>query len=381
MDFSLSQDQTEFKEAVVRFAQKKLVDDLSAREKRGEFFLDGWRECADFGLLGLPVPEEYGGLGMDALTCLLSLEGLSYGCRDNGLVFAINSHLWTCVKPILSFGSVAQKERFLPALVRGEMIGGHAMTEPEAGSDAFGMRCQARKEGDRYILNGTKIFITNAPIADLLLVFAVTDPDRSFGGISAFIVEKGFPGFSVGRPLELMGLKTCPIGEVILQDCEVPEENRLGKEGAGTAIFNAEMEWERGCLFAAHLGAMERELEACVSYAGERHQFGRPIGSNQAVSHRIADMAVRIELSRMILYKVAWMKDQGMRAPKDSAIAKLFVSESYVHNSLDALQLHGAYGYSTEYEPERHVRDSLAGRIYSGTSEIQRNIIASFYNL
>ncbi|MFA7535191.1 MAG: acyl-CoA dehydrogenase family protein [Desulfuromonadales bacterium] len=381
MDFSLSPEQSELREAVVRFAQKELTDDVAGREKRGEFYRDGWRKCADFGLLGLPVPEAYGGLGLDALSCVLALEGLGYGCRDHGLVFALNSHLWTCVKPILGFGSAAQKEKYLPSLVRGEAIGGHAMTEPDAGSDAFSMRCRAQKEGNRYILNGSKIFITNAPIADLLLVFAVTAPERGFGSISAFIVEKDFPGFSVGRPLELMGLKTCPIAEVVLQDCVVPEENRLGGEGAGMAIFNSEMEWERGCLFAAHLGAMERELEACARYAGERQQFGKPIGGNQAVSHKIADMAMRVELSRLILYKVAWMKGQGARAPKESAIAKLFISESYVRNSLDALQMHGAYGYSVEYDLERHVRDSLGGRIYSGTSEIQRNIIASFYDL
>lgn len=381
MDFSLSPEQTEFRDAVVRFARGELADDLHAREKRGEFFVEGWRRCAAFGLLGLPVPQEYGGLGLDPLSSVLALEGLGYGCRDHGLVFAINSHLWTCVNPILGFGTDAQRARYLPRLVRGELVGGHAMTEPDAGSDAFAMRCRARKAGDRYILDGTKVFITNAPIADVLLVFAVTDPGRSFGGASAFIVEKGFPGFSVGRPLELMGLKTCPIGEVVLEGCEVPAENLLGKEGSGNAIFSAEMEWERGCLFAAHLGAMERELEACVRHARERRQFGRPIGANQAVSHRIADMAVRIELSRLILHKVAWLKGQGKRTPRESAIAKLFVSESYVRNSLDALQLHGAYGYSTEYDLERHVRDALGGRIYSGTSEIQRNIIASFYEL
>jgi alkylation response protein AidB-like acyl-CoA dehydrogenase len=381
MDFSLSPEQVDFRQSVVRFAQKELVDDLAGREKRGEFFREGWRKCADFGLLGLPVPEQYGGLAMDALSCALAVEALGYGCRDQGLVFAMNSHLWTCVKPILGFGSDAQRQKYLPALVRGELVGGHAMTEPGAGSDAFSMRCRARKVGDRYVLSGTKTFITNAPIADLLLVFAVTDPDRGFGGVSAFIVEKGLPGFSIGRPLELLGLKTCPVGEVILEDCEVPEANRLGREGAGSAIFNSEMEWERGCVFAAHLGSMQRVLETCVRYASERHQFGRPIGSNQAVSHRIADMAMRIELSRLILYKVAWMKGQGMRAPKESAIAKLFVSESYVQNSLDALQLHGAYGYSSEYDLERHVRDSLGGRIYSGTSEVQRNIIASLCNL
>jgi alkylation response protein AidB-like acyl-CoA dehydrogenase len=381
MDFSLSPEQAELRAAVIRFAQKELADDVHARELRGQFFLEGWRSCAGFGLLGLPVPAEYGGLALDPLSCVVALEALGYGCRDHGLVFAINSHLWTCVNPILGFGTEAQKQRFLPRLVAGELVGGHAMTEPDAGSDAFGMRCRARRVGDRWVLNGTKVFITNAPIADVLLVFAVTDPSRSFGGVSAFLVEKGFPGFSVGRPLELMGLKTCPVGEVILEECEVPAENLLGKEGAGNAIFAAEMEWERGCLFAAHVGAMQRQLEECVRHARERKQFGRPIGANQGVSHKIADMAVRLELSRLILHKVAWLKGEGKRTPRESAYAKLFVSESYVQSSLDALQLHGAYGYSTEYDLERHVRDALGGKIYSGTSEIQRNIIASFFEL
>lgn len=381
MDFTFSQDQLQLKEAVVGFARRELADDLASREEKREFYWEGWRKCAEFGLLGMPAPEQYGGLGLDPLSCVLALEGLGYGCHDHGLLFSLNSQLWTCIKPLLSFGSDPQKEKYLPALIKGKQIGGHAMTEPDAGSDAFGMRCRAQKVGDRYLLNGTKIFITNAPIADLLLVFAVTDPGKGFGGISAFIVEKGFPGFSVGRPLELMGLKTCPIGEVILQDCEVPEKNLLGKEGAGSAIFNAEMEWERGCLFATHLGAMQRIMEDTARYAREREQFGLPISKNQAISHKIADMAMRIELSRLILYKVAWMKGNGQRAQLESAIAKLFISESYVQSSLEALQIHGAYGYSTEYGLERHVRDSLAGRIYSGTSEIQRNIISRFLEL
>jgi len=306
---------------------------------------------------------------------------LGYACKDSGLLFAINSHIWTCENPIWKFGTEQQKKRYLPDLCRGKRIGGHAMTEPDSGSDAFNMKTGAVKKGDRYILNGSKMFITNAPIADLLLVFAATDKTKGFAGISAFLVEKGFPGFSVGKPLDMMGLRTSPIGEVVLEDCEVPEENLLGKEGGAAAIFNSEMEWERSCLFATHLGAMESELEGCVQYAKERHQFGSPIGKFQSVSHKIADMKVRIELSRLILYKVATMKARGQRAPIESAIAKLFISESYVATSLDALQIHGAYGYTTEFDIERNLRDSIAGKIYSGTSEIQRNIIASFLGL
>ncbi len=376
MNFSLSDEQLEFKKAVVQFAEKHLSRDVGERERRGEFDRDGWRRCAEFGIHGMSVSEEYGGLGMDPLSCVAAMEGLGYACRDSGLLFSINSHIWTCEMPLLKFGSDAQKRRYLPRLVTGEWVGGHAMTEPGAGSDAFSMRTRAVRRGDTYILNGTKTFITNAPIADLLLVFAYTAPEKGFGGLSAFLVEKDFPGISFGRPLEMMGLRTCPLGEVILEECEVPEENRLGREGAGAGIFNAEMEYERGCLFATHVGLMQRKLEECVEYVRTREQFGRPIGDNQALSHKIAEMAVRIELSRLILYKTAWMKSQGMRAPLESAIAKLFVSESFLSNSLEAVQIHGAYGYSGEYDYERHLRDSVAGRIYSGTSEVQRTIIA-----
>ena len=381
MVFPFSKDQAEFKEAVVAFARRELNEGAREREKSGEFSRDGWAKCAEFGIHGLPVPEEYGGLNMDIVTCVLAMEGLGYACRDSGLLFAINSHIWTCEIPIWKFGTEQQKKKYLPDLCRGKLIGGHAMTEPDSGSDAFNMRTRAVKKGNRYILNGSKMFITNAPIADLLLVFASTDKTKGFAGVSAFIVEKGFPGFSVGKPLDMMGLRTSPIGEVLLEDCEVPAGNLLGKEGGAAAIFNSEMEWERSCLFATHVGAMERELEECIQYAKERQQFGSPIGKFQSVSHKIADMKVRIELSRLILYKVATMKAQGQRAPIESAIAKLFISESYVAASLDALQIHGASGYTTELDFERNLRDSIAGKIYSGTSEIQRNIIASLLGL
>ena len=219
------------------------------------------------------------------------------------------------------------------------------------------------------------------PSVTILIVFAITDKSKKFAGISAFIVEKDFAGFSVGKPLEMSGLKTCPVGEVILKDCQVPVENRLGKEGAGAAIFNSEMEEERCCTFATQLGSMEKAMRDSINYAAERRQFGKPIGKYQSISHKIADMRVRVELSRLILYKVAWMKDHGKRANLESSIAKLYISESYVQSCLDAVQIHGAYGYCSEYNLERKLRDSIGGKIYSGTSEIQRNIIASFLDL
>jgi len=381
MDFSFSEDQLRLKESAIKFAKGELNEGVLEREKIGEFSLDGWKKCAEFGIFGLPIPKKYNGLEEDILTCLIVMQGLGYGCQDSGLLFAINSHMWTCEIPLLNFGTDSQKEKFLPGMCRGTIIGGHAMTEPDSGSDAFSIRAKATKNGDTYILNGTKMFISNAPIADILLVFAVTDAAKKIGGISAFIVEKDFPGFSVGKPLDKMGLRTSPTAEVILADCEVPVENRLGQEGAGVAIFNSEMEWERCCLFACNLGAMERQLENCIKYAKQRQQFGRPIGKFQSISNKIADMMVRIELSRLILYKVAWMKSQGKKAPIESAIAKLYLSEAAVDSSLDAIQLHGGYGYMKEFGVEKDLRDAIAGKIYSGTSEIQRNIIASWLGL
>ncbi|HBA88688.1 MAG TPA: acyl-CoA dehydrogenase [Geobacter sp.] len=381
MEKTFTEEQRNFKELAIEFARRELNPGSRERERRGEFSEAGWQKCAAFGIPGITMPQEYGGLGLDTMTCIATMEGLGYACRDSGLIFSLNSHIWTCESPINKFGSESQKRKYLPGLISGSLKGGHAMTEPDAGSDAFSMRCRAEKKGSHYVLNGSKTFITNAPIADLLLVFAVTDKGKGFAGVSAFIVERGFPGFSTGSALEMMGLKTCPLGEVFLQDCEVPEENRLGQEGAGAAIFNSEMEWERSCLFAAHLGAMEKILESCIAYARERRQFGKAIGKNQSVSHKIADMKVRIELSRLMLHKVAGLKGAGKRAPLESAMAKLFISESYVQIATDALQIHGAYGYSAEYEFERNLRDAIAGKIYSGTSEIQRNIIATFLGL
>ena len=330
MDFSFSEEQLEFKQRVIEFATRELNDNLRERERAGQFSRESWAKCVHFGLVGLPVSQAYGGLGCDIVTCLIAMEGLGYACQDGGLVFSLNSHLWTCANPISKFGSEDQKEKYLPGMCDGSRIGGHAITEPDSGSDAYSMRSTAVRKGDRYILNGSKLFVTNAPIADVLLVFASTNRSKGFAGISAFIVEKSFPGFSVGKAVDKMGLRTSPLGEVILQDCEVPAENLLGREGGAAAIFNSEMEWERSCLFATHVGAMEKILESCVKYAKERHQFGAPIGSFQAISHKIADMRVRIELSRLMLCKVASMKLQGKRAPLESSIAKVFVSESFV---------------------------------------------------
>ena len=381
MDFSLTEEQLAYKNSATEFARKELGADLLARDRSGEFDWEGFRKCARFGIQGLPIPLEYGGSAADPLTVVMAMEALGYGCKDNGLIFSINAQMWSFEIPLLEFGTEEQKRKYLPPLCRGEKVAVHAMTEPESGSDAFSLRTQAVKKDGCYVLNGTKMFITNAPIADAVLVFATVDRAKGMEGISAFIVEKGTPGFSVSRKLDKMGLRTSPMGEVILEDCQVPEANRLGPEGVGVAIFNCSMEWERGGILASYLGTMERQLETCVRYTRQRKQFGKPIGRFQAVAHRVANMKVRLETARWLIYRVAWLKLQGKNAILDAAIVKLYVSEAFVESCRDAVQLHGGYGYMSEFEIERDLRDSISGTLYSGTSEIQRNIIAAWLGL
>jgi len=381
MDFSWSPEQIELKRAVEEFARNELNDAIIERDHRGEFSAKAWAACARFGIQGLPFPAEYGGGGSDILTTILVMEALGYACRDNGLLFAINAHMWSGALPLLVFGTESQKRRHLPPMCNGEIISGNGSTEPDSGSDVFAMRTTAEKRDGRYVLNGSKMFVTNASMAGLLIVYARLAGSRGIAGLCAFLVEKSFPGFGIGKEIEKMGLRTSPMSEVILQDCEVPEANRLGPEGAGMAVFNCSMEWERACILASNIGTMERQLESCVSYARSRRQFGKPIGSFQSVSNRIADMKVRIETGRMLLYKFGWLVHHGHKAHLEAALSKLYISEAFVSSCLDAVQIHGGYGYTTEFEHERMLRDSVAGRIFSGTNEIQKNIIARLLGL
>jgi alkylation response protein AidB-like acyl-CoA dehydrogenase len=381
LDFSLSAEQEELKAAAVDFARRELDKDLAARDDAGEFSRSAWRACAEFGIQGLPVPTALGGAGADILTTVLVMEALGYGCHDNGLIFSLNAQMWSLQLPLVKFGSPAQQQAYLPGLISGDLIGVHAMTEPESGSDAFSLRTRFARDGDSYLLNGTKLYITNAPVADVVLVFAA-DPGKSrMAGISAFLVEKGTPGFTVTRGLDKMGLRTSPMGEVVLDDCRVPAANRLGSEGAGMAIFNSSMTWERSCILASAVGAMQRQLEACVEYARMRKQFGQPIGKFQGVADKVADMYLRVEAARLLVYRAAWLGQQGQSVLAEAAAAKLFTSEAWIASSLDAIQVHGAYGYMKESGIERDLRDAVAGTIYSGTSEIQRVILARMLGL
>jgi len=381
MDFGFTEAQRDLRERAVQFARRKLSDNVIERDRDRRFSRELWTRCAEFGVQGFPFPEQYGGSSGDLQSTMLLMEGLGYGCRDSGLLFAINAQMWAVQMPILRFGTDAQKERYLHRLCNGESIGAFGVTEPDAGSDVFSLRTSATREGDCYVLNGTKTFSTNAPVADLFLIFATVDRRRGFMGVTAFIVEGGCPGFKVSREIDKMGLRTSPMAELILEDCRVPASNRLGREGNGAAIFEDTLEWERSSILAALLGSMERQLEQCTSYARERNQCGKPIGKYQSVANRLVDMKVRLETARLILYKVGWLKAFQGKAGMEAAIAKLYVSEAWIKSCLDAVQIHGGYGFTTEYEVERDLRDSIASTLYSGTSEIQRNIIARYMGL
>ncbi len=381
MDFSWSDEQIKFKKSVIEFAQNNLNDGFIERDRLGRFSRENWRKCAEFGILGLPMPKQYGGAEKGILDTLLAMEGLGYGSRDNALIFGMNAQLWSVQMPIVSHGTAQQKEKYLPAMIRGDLIGAHAMSEPTSGSDAYSLKTIAIKQDSGYLLNGSKTYITSGPVADFYVVFASVAPEKGMWGVTAFVIDRGTPGLEISPVIDKMGLRTIPMGALELKDVFVPAENRLGPEGAGAQLFTGSMEWERSCILASNLGAMEYQLEQSVQFARERKQFNQSISKFQSVSNRVVEMKVRLETARLMIYKVAWLKSQGKNATMDAAIAKLYLSEAFVESSLDAIRIHGAKGYLTEPGIEHDLRDSIGGVIYSGTSDIQRNIIARLMGL
>jgi alkylation response protein AidB-like acyl-CoA dehydrogenase len=382
MDFGWTDEQLARRAAACGFAQRELGDEtLVERDHEGRFARELWERCARFGILGLSVPAEFGGAELDLPTAMLVMEGLGEGCPDNGLAFALNAQLWTVQRPIVRFGSDAQKQRYLPGLSNGTLLGAHALTEPDAGSDAFSLTMRAERRGDAYVLNGTKCLVTLAPVADVALVFASTNPAAGKWGVSAFVVERTTPGVRASAMQHKMGLRTVPIGELHFEDCVVPESARLGPEGAGVSIATHSLEVERCCILASQLGAMERQLRRSIEYARSRKQFGQAIGKFQSVSNRVADMKVRLETARLLLYKVAWLVERGQPAMMEAAMLKLYLSEAFVESGMDAIRIHGGFGSLSETGVERDLLDALGGVLYAGTTDIPRNIIARLLGL
>jgi alkylation response protein AidB-like acyl-CoA dehydrogenase len=367
----------EILDGVERFATR-----FSAHEPGDEQFdRDSWRACGEFGIHGLCIDPRWGGLGADVQTTVAAFERLGYRCEDNGLLFSINAHIWTAAKPIEAFGSDEQKARYLPGLVDGTLIGGNAMTEPGSGSDALSLRTTARRVSGGYRLDGNKSYVTNAPIADLLVVFATVDRELGPKGITAFLVETNTPGLVVGPVVEKMGMRSSPLAEIFLDDCMVADSHRLGREGGGMAIFTHSMTWERGCILAPAVGSMARLLERCVAFAREREQFGQPIARFQLVADRLVDMKMRLTASRAFLYRFAQKQASGRQAVEEAAMAKLQISEDWIRCCEHAVRIFGGAGYMREVGIERQFRDAVGSCLYSGTNEVQRRIIASMMGL
>jgi alkylation response protein AidB-like acyl-CoA dehydrogenase len=372
----LLEEHQKLQDGAIEFAQSELGKDIIRRDREEEFSREDWRKCANFGVLGMPVPREYGGMGLGITEVIAVMEGLGYGTSDQGLLFSINAHMWTRIMPISLYGTPEQKQHYLPRLSNGEWISANAASEPEAGSDVFSMRTRAERRGDHYVLNGTKTFVTNAQVADLFVAYATIDPRLGSMGITGFLIERNTPGIVISKPLEKMGLRTSPMAEVVFDECKVPVSNRLGREGRGVAVFESSMEWERGCILANYLGLMKRQLERSIQYAQNRKQFGKTIGKFQSVANRIVNMKVRLDTCRQLVYRIGWLKEHGKPAMLEAAVAKLHVSESLVANCQDAIQIFGGYGYMVEQQIERELRDAVGSTLYSGTTEIQRNLIA-----
>jgi alkylation response protein AidB-like acyl-CoA dehydrogenase len=373
----LDEDQRTFADTIRRFAREQLDDpQIGRRDAAGEFWDEGWRRCGSAGLCGLPAPEKYGGGGADRVTTAAALDALGFGCTDGGLLFSLQAHLWSSVVPLWHFGSDEQKERYLPKLCSGEWIGLHAMTEPESGSDAFALSTIAKPTDDGWALSGRKSLITNAPHAKLLIIFARTPGSEGPSGVSGFLIEAGAPGLSIGPSTDKLGLRTSPMADVILDDVRVDRASILGREGRGSTIFATSMMWERSLIMSTVLGAIERSLAEAVLYARERKQFGRPIGSFEAVADRLVETRVSLDAARAMLYENARRYDAGERGDGYAAATKLFVAETAVKTALALLQTLGGYGFTRDFPHERMLRDVIGSRFYSGTSDMMRRIVA-----
>jgi alkylation response protein AidB-like acyl-CoA dehydrogenase len=375
MDFQLAEEQRMIQEMVRDFAQNEIMPIAAKIDQEGKFPFENFKKMGELGILGLPWPTEYGGAGADTVCYAIATEEISRACGSHGLSYA--AHISLGSSPIYLFGTEEQKRKYLTPLARGEAIGALGLTEPEAGSDAGSTKTTAVLDGKEWVINGAKSLITNGPVAELVITVAKTDPSAEGShGISTFIVERDRPGFSVGKEEDKFGLRASPTSQLFYEDCRIPKENLLGKEGQGFQQILEVLDGGRVSIGAMALGLGQASLEASIKYAKERHQFGRPIADFQAVQWMIADAATRLEAARLLVYKAAYMEDQGTRFTKAAAMGKLFASEAAELACYNAMQIHAGYGYTKDYPVERYYRDNRLTQIGEGTSEIQRLVIA-----
>jgi len=374
MDFQLSEEHQMVRHMVREFAQREIAPHAEEIDEKGEFPSTAFHRMGEMGLLGLPFPEAYGGSGGDYISLVIALEEVAGA--SGSLAIAFDAHTSLCCEPIYLFGSEEQKREYLVPLARGEKIGAFGLTEPQAGSDAGATRTRAVRDGDAWVLNGQKIFVTNGSIADVVIITAKTEPGTGTSGISAFVVEKGTPGLRLGRDEKKMGLKGSVTSELFFEDCRIPAQNLLGQENQGFRQFLVTLDAGRIAIAAMAVGLAQGAFEKSIAYAKERVQFGQPIAKFQAIQWMIADMATQIEAARLLAYRAAWLKEQCLPFTKEASMAKLFASEVSERVCRHAIQIHGGYGYVREYAVERMYRDQRLCAIGEGTSEIQRLVIA-----
>ncbi|MGA5741530.1 acyl-CoA dehydrogenase AcdA [Bacillus bombysepticus] len=374
MHFKLSEEHEMIRKMVRDFAKNEVAPTAAERDEEERFDRELFDQMAELGLTGIPWPEEYGGIGSDYLAYVIAIEELSRVCASTGVTLSAHTSLagW----PIFKFGTEEQKQKFLRPMAEGKKIGAYGLTEPGSGSDAGGMKTIAKRDGDHYVLNGSKIFITNGGIADIYVVFALTDPESKQRGTSAFIVESDTPGFSVGKKESKLGIRSSPTTEIMFEDCRIPVENLLGEEGQGFKIAMQTLDGGRNGIAAQAVGIAQGALDASVEYARERHQFGKPIAAQQGIGFKLADMATDVEAARLLTYQAAWLESEGLPYGKESAMSKVFAGDTAMKVTTEAVQVFGGYGYTKDYPVERYMRDAKITQIYEGTQEIQRLVIS-----
>lgn len=373
MNFQLTDEQEMLRKMVRNFAENEVEPSAAERDEQERFDREIFDKMAELGLTGIPWPETYGGIGADYMSYVIAVEELSRVCASTGVT--LSAHVSLASWPIYKYGNEEQKKTFLYRLASGEALGAYALSEPGAGSDVVSMSMTAKEEGNHYVLNGNKVWITNGGVADIYIVFAKTDADKRHKGITAFIVEKGTEGFTFGKKEKKLGIRSSPTTELIFENCSIPKENRLGAEGEGFKIAMTTLDGGRNGIAAQAVGIAQGALDAATAYAKEREQFGKPIAMNQGISFKLADMATEVEAARLLTYQAAWLESQGLPYGKASAMSKLFAGDAAMRTTVEAVQIFGGYGYTKDYPVERYMRDAKITQIYEGTNEIQRLVI------